>query len=185
MILPTILYGNPILRKKGKKVGKIDEKIRKLVKDLLETMREAKGVGLAAQQVGEALQVAVVDVTGVEDRPSKMWIDQKEVDPADHMPVILINPEISLIKTKETGWEGCLSFPGVDAEISRSKRVKVKALQPDGSIFEFEAGGLLGRAVQHEYDHIHGILLNDRMPAETRKALKEQLNSVKEQGKAQ
>ncbi|MFZ5806083.1 MAG: peptide deformylase [Verrucomicrobiota bacterium] len=179
MILPIVLYGNPVLRKKGAKISRATKEHEKFITDLLETMRESQGIGLAAQQVGQAIQIAVVDVSTVEDRPSKMWIQQKEVDIKEHMPIILINPQLTLTKTKETDIEGCLSFPGIDAHISRSKRVHVKTLKLDGSTFEFEAAGLLGRAIQHETDHLHGILFTDRMFPEEKKLLKEKIEAIR------
>ena len=179
MILPLTYYGNPVLRQKGEEIKTITAKIKTLVDDMLETMRHYEGVGLAAQQVGQALQLAVIDVTGITERPSRMWIDGKEVNPDEHMPLVLINPSIQTIKTKEIGSEGCLSFPEVTAEISRSKRVKVSAQGLDGKTFAFEADGLLGRAVQHEYDHLQGVLFTDRMDAEDRASQRAAIDAVR------
>ena len=89
MILDIVKYGNPVLRQKGERVESITSEITKLIDDMLETMRSAHGIGLAAQQIGRTLQLATVDVTGVEDRPSRMEINTKKVDPEDHMPLIL------------------------------------------------------------------------------------------------
>ena len=94
--------------------------IRKLVDDLFDTMRDARGVGLAAQQIGEAIQVAVIDVTGIKERPSKMWIKGEPVDPEAHMPLVLINPVVKPTKTKVISHEGCLSFPGLTLDIARA-----------------------------------------------------------------
>ena len=94
MIREIVIYGDPVLRAKGKRIQKTDEAIRQLAADMLETLHEANGVGLAAQQVGDALQLTVVDVSEAENRPSKMWIDGKEVDPKEHMPLVLLNPEL-------------------------------------------------------------------------------------------
>lgn len=182
MIRPIVIYGNPVLRKKGAKVSKITQEHKELIIDMIDTMHDAQGIGLAAQQVGEAVQIAIVEVYPSEDRPSKMWIDQKEVDMEEFMPIVLINPELKLIKSKETDVEGCLSFPGIEAHISRSRRIEVKTLQPDGSTLEFEAAGLLGRAIQHEYDHLQGILFTDRMFPEEKKSLKSQLEAIYESG---
>ena len=97
--------------------------IKRLVADMIETMRAAHGVGLAAQQVGRALQLTVIDVSDAESRPSQMWINGEEVDPKEHMPLILVNPELELGRETEIGPEGCLSFPEISAEISRSAGV--------------------------------------------------------------
>src|ERR1700726_2800772 len=154
MIREIVVYGEPVLRVKGKQIERIDDDIRALAADMLETMYDASGVGLAAQQVGRALQLTVIDVSDAESRPSQMWIAGEEVDPKEHMPLILINPELQLGEEPELGTEGCLSFPEITAEISRALKVKVNAQDLNGKRVEFEAAGLLGRAVQHENDHL-------------------------------
>ena len=179
MIRKIVHYDAPVLRAKGREVGAITPAIEKLIGDLLETMRDAHGVGLAAQQIGEAVQVAVIDITGLKERPSKMWIGDKPVDPEAHMPLILINPVVKPTKTKVTATEGCLSFPGLAREIPRGQRVTVKTRTRDGATFEFDAAGLLGRAVQHETDHLHGRLFIDHIGSEERKAIREDLEYIK------
>src|SRR5580658_6544614 len=126
MIREIVHYDAPVLRAKGREVGAITREIEKLAQDLLATMRHVRGIGLAAQQIGETMQVAVVDVTGIKERPSKMWIDDEPVDPEAYMPLILINPVLKPTKTKITATEGCLSFPGLTLEIPRGQRVAVK-----------------------------------------------------------
>ena len=178
MILEIVTYGDPVLRAKGKRIQKTDEAIRQLAADMLETLHEASGVGLAAQQVGEALQVTVIDVSEAENRPSKMWIDGKEVDPKEHMPLVLLNPELELGRETEIGPEGCLSFPDISADIARAAHVKVRATGLDGEPIEFEAEGLLSRAAQHEVDHLNGILFIDRMSSATKVALASKLKKL-------
>lgn len=178
MILEIVTYGDPVLRAKGKRIQKTDEAIRQLAADMLETLHEASGVGLAAQQVGEALQVTVIDVSEAENRPSKMWIDSKEVDPKEHMPLVLLNPELELGRETEIGPEGCLSFPDISADIARAAHVKVRATGLDGEPIEFEAEGLLSRAAQHEVDHLNGILFIDRMSSATKVALTSKLKKL-------
>lgn len=182
MILPIVRYGDPALRKKGAKINKITPEITALIADMLETMRHAEGVGLAAQQIGQTLKLALVDVTGVTKRPSKMWISGKEVNPLDHMPMTLINPVISGTKKKFTEGEGCLSFPRIYADITRSVRIEVECLNAAGQTLKFEAGGLLGRAIQHEVDHLNGILFIDHLDAEERRELKPKLEIIKAGG---
>lgn len=179
MIREIVHYDAPVLRAKGREVGEITAKIEQLVADLFDTMRAARGVGLAAQQIGEAIQIAVIDVTGVKERPSKMWIKGKPVDPEAHMPLILINPVLKATKTKIVGHEGCLSFPGLTLDIARSQRVSVKTRTMEGGTFEFDAGGLLGRAILHETDHLHGRLFIDQLSAEERRAIREDLEYIK------
>ena len=165
MILEIVQYGNPVLREKGREVKDVDAKVKKLAEDMLETMRSANGVGLAAQQVGVPLQITVLDVADIEDRPSAMFIGDDEVEINAHMPLVLLNPQLTLSKDKEIGSEGCLSFPEITADITRSAGVRCKAKLLDGKEIEFDASGLLARALQHEVDHLHGILFIDRMNA--------------------
>ncbi len=179
MIREIVHYDAPVLRAKGKEVGEITPEIKALIEDLFDTMHAARGVGLAAQQIGVAVQVAVVDVSGVKERPSKMWIDGEPVNPEDHMPIILINPVLKPTKTKIVGHEGCLSFPGLTLDIARAQRVAVRTRTLDGGFFEFDAGGLLGRAVLHEVDHLHGRLFIDHISAEDRRAIREDLEYIK------
>jgi peptide deformylase len=178
MIREIVVYGDPVLRRKGKQIDKITEEVRTLAQDMIETMHEAHGVGLAAQQVGEAIQLTVIDVSDAENRPSRMWIDGQEVDPKEHMPLILLNPQLELSRETEIGPEGCLSFPEVTADISRAERVKVTALDLDGKPVSFEAEGLLSRAVQHETDHLNGILFIDRMSSATKVTLGSKLKKL-------
>src|SRR6266487_3181229 len=127
MILPILEYGDPILRAKGKPIDNIDDRIRELAANMVETMHAANGVGLAAQQVGEALQLTVLDVSQVEDRPSTMRLSGKDVDPKVSMPLVLINPEIKLGGESEIGTEACLSFLEITGEIERATSVIARA----------------------------------------------------------
>ena len=145
--------------------------IRLLAVDMLETMVEANGVGLAAQQVGAPIQLAIVDVTDVEDRPSTMSIDGKECALEEWMPLIFVNPVLELGKQKDIATEGCLSFPEITEEIQRSSSVKARVRLLDGRDLSFEATGLLARALQHEVDHLNGVLFIDRMNSATKASL--------------
>jgi len=177
-----VKYGHPALRTKGRRVEEITEEIRSLAQAMIETMHEAHGVGLAAQQVGHPLQLAVVDVLDVEDRPSTMTVDGKEANFADWMPMVLLNPELELGKEKEFGTEGCLSFPEVVADIQRSVSVKAKGRLIDGRDVVFEATGFLARALQHEVDHLQGILFIDRMNSATKASLSGKLKRLQREG---
>jgi peptide deformylase len=163
MILPVVKYGHPVLRRRGARIEQITPSITQLIQDMLETMRAAEGVGLAAQQVGQALQLTVIDVRAAKDRPSNLELDGQPADPHSIMPLVLINPEIRPFGEPETGPEGCLSFPDIYADITRPGRVEVRALDAQGRPITFKAGGLLSRVVQHECDHLQGILFIDRM----------------------
>ena len=169
--LEVVKYGHPALRSKGKKIEKIDDSILTLASEMILTMYEEDGCGLAAQQVGRALQLAVIDVMpAFEDRPSRAWIDGRELEIESLMPLVMINPEIHPVG-EERSWEveGCLSMPGLHDEIERPTRVRVICQDLDGSILDFEAEGLLSRAAQHEVDHLHGILFIDHLPSESLK----------------
>ena len=181
MILPILEYGDPILRAKGKPIGNIEDRIRELAANMIETMHAAHGVGLAAQQVGEALQLTVLDVSPVEDRPSTLKVDGKEVDPKAAMPLVLINPEIELLGATEAGVEGCLSFPEITGDIERATSVVVRAQTAEGSTTEIEATGFLARAIQHEGDHLNGILFIDRMNSAAKAALSSRLKRLQKE----
>lgn len=181
MKLPILKYGSPVLRAKGKPVEKIDQRIRELAANMLETMHMANGVGLAAQQVGDALQLTVIDVSQVEDRPSTLKLNGQDVDPASAMPLVLVNPRLSLNGEKVSGSEGCLSFPEITAEIERVPSVKAHAEDLDGRSVEIEAGGLLARVLQHEVDHLNGILFIDRMNSATKVALASKLKRLEKE----
>ena len=178
MILPIVKFGDPILRTKGKVIEKITPEVKRLIDDMFETMHDAAGVGLAAQQVGHALQLAIIDVRAVKDRPSTMEIDGQPVDVAEHMPVVLINPKITPFGNPAKGPEGCLSFPEIYTDITRPGSVEVEALNAEGKPIRFKAGGLLSRAVQHEVDHLNAILFIDRMTAEAKAEVKDEIDAL-------
>ena len=186
MILEITKYGNPILRQKGAAIEKITPEIKQLIADMFETMRERHGVGLAAQQIGKALQLTVIDVREVgPERPSTLELKGKPTDVADIMPLVLINPVVTPVNEPATGGEGCLSFPEIFAEISRPESVDVKALNEKGKPIEFRAGGLLARAVQHETDHLNGILFIDRMERKQKEELRDELDALQAATKAE
>jgi peptide deformylase len=149
MAIRTILhYPDPRLREPGKRVERVTAEIQQLVDDMAETMYAAPGVGLAATQVGEFWQIFVVDCAA-------------EGEPSDFR--VFINPEILEREGSTVFEEGCLSFPGAREEIERAARVRVRAQDREGTWFELEAEGLLAIAIQHEYDHLQGVLMIDRL----------------------
>jgi peptide deformylase len=142
MVIRRILTAEePILRERAKKVTQFDASLHRLLDDLLETMRDAPGVGLAANQIGVPLQVAVIEL---EDKVTE-----------------LINPQIVRSSGKIVDWEGCLSIPGFVAEIARAAKVTVKAKNRNGKEFRLKGGELFARALQHEIDHLNGVLYID------------------------
>ena len=148
---------------------------------MLETMHAAHGVGLAAQQIGEALQLTVLDVSAVEDRPSMLKLDGTDVDPKTTMPLVLINPEIELHGETEVGLEGCLSFPEITGDIERAQSVIVRAQTLESGTIHIEASGFLARAIQHECDHLNGILFIDRMRSAAKVALSSRLRRLQKE----
>ncbi len=179
--MPIVRYGNPVLRTKGKRIETVDGELRALAANMIETMQDANGVGLAAQQVGEALQLTVVDVSGAEDQLSTMKLNGAELDPRTSMPLVLLNPELELGKETHQATEGCLSFPEITGDIWRSVAVVVRAQDLEGKKVEIEASGLLARALQHEVDHLNGILFIDRMGAATKVALRSRLKRMQKE----
>ena len=184
MILPILKYGDPILRQKGARIERITPDVAKLIDDMLETMHAESGIGLAAQQVGHELQLTVLDLRGVKDRPSTLERDGRTADVDAFMPLVLINPQVTPAAPPVPGSEGCLSFPEIFEEISRPEVIEVTALNREGQTFSFKAGGLLARAIQHEADHLNGILFIDRMASKDKQALKPQLEELQAATKA-
>jgi peptide deformylase len=186
MILPIVKYGHPVLRQRGAAIEKVTPEIKQLIADMFETMEASHGVGLAAQQVGRAVQLTVIDVREVsKDRPSTLELKGQPADVADIMPLVLINPVVTPVGEPATGGEGCLSFPEIYSEISRPESVDVQALNEKGKPIEFRAGGLLARAVQHETDHLNGILFIDRMERKKKEELREELDALQAATKAE
>ena len=148
MIRSILRYPDPLLRERGRKVEKLTPEIRQLIDDMAETMYAAPGVGLAATQVGAIWQIFVVDCAE-EGLPSDLRV--------------FVNPEILSVQGKVTFDEGCLSFPGAREDVERGERVRVRAQDRDGKWFELEAEGLLAVAIQHEYDHLQGVLMIDHL----------------------
>ncbi len=185
MILEVVKYGHPALRQKGACIEKVTPEIKQLIADMFETMHASHGIGLAAQQVARALQLTVIDVREAKDRPSWLELDGKPADVNEFMPLVLINPELKPGGEPATGGEGCLSFPEIFAEITRPETVDVKALNQKGKPVEFRCGGLLARAIQHETDHLNGILFIDRMSRKTKEELRPELDELQAKTKAE
>lgn len=183
MVLEIVKYGDPVLQTKGKRVERVDESIKRLAEDMTETMYAARGLGLAAQQVGVALQMTVVDVAQIqEDRPSTMTINGANVDLAAWMPLVLLNPRLELKLEKDVASEGCLSFPDLHGDVTRSSTIRVQADLLDGTPLDFEATGMLARAIQHEVDHLHGILFISRMSSAAKAGLSGRLKRLHKEG---
>lgn len=184
MKLAVRKYGDPVLRRKGAPVTEVTPEVRQLIADMFETMEANHGVGLAAQQVGHALQLTVIDIRPIEDRPSTLELDGKPADPKSIMPLVLLNPVVKPVGEIVTGSEGCLSFPKLYAEIERPESVDVTATNEKGEALAFRCGGLLARCIQHETDHLNGILFIDRMSRKDKEELKPDLDDLQAATKA-
>lgn len=184
MKLSVHKYGDSILRKKGALVTAVTPEIRQLIADMFETMEANHGVGLAAQQVGHALQLTVIDIRPIEDRPSTLHLNGQPADPNSIMPMVLFNLVVKPAADPVAGSEGCLSFPKIYAEVERPESVDVTGTNDQGETLAFRCGGLLARCIQHEADHLHGILFIDRMDRETREDLKPDLDDLQAATKA-
>ncbi|MCL4160405.1 UNVERIFIED_CONTAM: hypothetical protein GTU68_037604 [Idotea baltica] len=163
MILEITQYGNPILRKKCQLVTEVTDEIKKLSEDMVETMVHAQGVGLAAPQVDRDLQLAIVDVSH---------------DPEYLMPLIFMNPKLEFGAEKELSTEGCLSIQEITAPVRRPIEVKATLKLLDGRTILVETDGLLSRAIQHETDHLNGILFTDRLSTASKVSIRRKLKRL-------
>ncbi|MGA2657617.1 MAG: peptide deformylase [Verrucomicrobiota bacterium] len=183
VVLMVVKYGTPVLRQKGARIEAVTPAIRKLIADMLDTMYAYKGIGLAAQQVGVPLQLTVIDVRGATDRPSSLEVNGQPADVAQSMPLVLLNPRTTPAGDAVAGPEGCLSFPEIFIEVARPDVVDVTALDGEGEPIQFRCGGLLARVIQHEIDHLHGILFIDRMTKEAKEELRPELEALQAETK--
>lgn len=181
MIRPIVFYPDPVLRKMGDKVTEVTEEIRELAADMVETMYDANGVGLAAHQVGVAVQLAIVDVSHDEECISYLRVNGEDAELEDVCPLIFLNPELELTGARDTDVEGCLSFPDLRGDITRPFEVKATLQTLDGETIVVETDGLFARAIQHETDHLMGKLFIDRMSSARKLSIRKHLKEMQEQ----
>ncbi|MDG0965298.1 MAG: peptide deformylase [Opitutales bacterium] len=180
MTLSVTQYGESILHQKGKQVTQFSVKLRDLYQDMLEAMYAEEGIGLAAQQVGIALQFCVVDVPIIPDYPITCILDDKTLSHQLLMPMALANPKIEVLPCDEYYYEeGCLSFPEIKGEVARPELVVVRYQDIEGNAHTLQCDGLLGRCIQHEVDHLNGILFIDRMEKEIYAEIKQEVQALK------
>lgn len=158
MILPIMTYGDTRLREKAAPVAQVTDDIRTLVRDMLETMYHAQGVGLAAEQIGRNEAICVIDVPADMEKP-----ECREANAAIPMPLVMISPEIIATSGSQRNNEGCLSFPEIYVMVTRPDSVTASYTDLDGNRQTVTARGLLARAILHETDHLNAVLLVDRM----------------------
>ena len=163
MALRKVLHdGDPLLRKRSREIEEITERIRTLAEDMWETMYDANGVGLAAPQVGVLRRLVVLDVTEPEGEDEESGEGAERKPEPEPVKYLLINPEIvEVSEEKVKAKEGCLSVPGKVGIVERPARVKVRAMGLDGGFFEVTGEGMLAKALQHEIDHLEGVLYTD------------------------
>jgi peptide deformylase len=176
-VLEILKYPDPFLKTEAAPVGSVDDSIRTLIDDMFETMHRYRGIGLAAVQVGADKRVIVLDLPeiGLDEDPDTEPDEPYEPGERTRFVLALVNPEIVESDGKIVYEEGCLSVPGVNADVQRAAHVKVVALDRDGSRVEMEAEGLLSIAIQHEIDHLDGILFIDRLSRLKREFVKRRL----------
>ncbi len=179
MPLKIVQYNNPILRKKGVKVAAFNAALQNLAAALIEAMHAAEGIGLAAQQVGQALQLCVVDLRPVEAKFD--WEYDGAHPPLElFMPLALVNPEVTAVPEPETVYEeGCLSFPQIRGDVVRPDEITVRFKDTSGHAHVLRCNGLLARCVQHEVDHLHGVLYIDHMAKDVLAAIEPELKALK------
>jgi len=177
MTIPICIYGGAILKQKTQRVEKITPEIKTLIQSMLDTMDRANGVGLAAPQIGRTECVCVIDIP--RDAEDEVF---RDINAHIAMPLVMVNPEITSSEGTLRRSEGCLSFPEFHIEITRSKTVTFAYTDAKGERKTTTASGLLARAVQHEIDHLNGILLYDRMSPAQRLMHQRTLNALKNLG---
>ncbi len=166
-VLPITVYGDKILRKKANKVTEVDLKTIELIKNMFDTMRNANGIGLAANQVGSDKSIFVVDISQVEDYE-------------DTKPIALINPKIIERSEKKVLMEeGCLSIPDVREEVRRPESITIVYHDTDLQEHTLEADGLMARVMQHEFDHLQGVLFTDLISDDLKKKYKKDINRIR------
>jgi peptide deformylase len=168
MVRKIVKYGDPVLEQEAEKVSEFGtEELNELIADMWETMYSAKGVGLAAPQVGVSKQISVIDVSVGEDESKK---------------IVIINPEVTSKQGKQTGEEGCLSIPGFRELVTRANQVTVKAQNANGELIEISGEELQARALLHEIDHLHGILFLNHVSALKRDIIKRKIRKLQKAG---
>ena len=181
MVLQIVQYGEEVLRQKGSPISEFGEELEALFLDMVETMNDANGIGLAAQQIGKALQFCVVDLTGCE-LDFEYKLDGTSPPLEFFMPIGMCNPKVELLTSDPIAYEeGCLSFSEIRAEVERPDWIRCAFQDIEGNPHVLECNGLLGRCIQHEADHLNGILFIDRMKKRVLKKIQTEVGDLKAQ----
>ena len=167
-VLPLVIAPDPVLKKKAKAVEAVDDRLRAFMNDMLDTMYDAQGIGLAANQVGDLRRVLVMDVA------------QKEDEEAEKDPMVMVNPEVTWSSDQLNVYqEGCLSIPDQYADVERPAEVKVNYLDREGNKQSIHADGILATCIQHEIDHLNGVLFTDHLSALKRNMIMKKSGKIK------
>lgn len=179
MSLKIVHYGDPILRRKGERIVKFDRTLAQLATEMVATMHEAAGIGLAAQQIGRAIQLCVVDLRRT-DADFTWELDGTKPPLEVFMPIVIVNPAIGVVRgTPEDVYEeGCLSFPEIRGDVVRPEAITVKYQDEHGTPHTLRCDGLLARCIQHEADHLNGVLFIDRMDKKVRTGLETSIKAL-------
>jgi peptide deformylase len=184
MSLAIVHYNASVLRQKGAPVASFDSDLVKLSADMIVTMHAARGIGLAAQQIGRALQLCVIDLRET-DRDFTWELDGAQPPLDLIMPMVLANPKVEILPSAKTTYEeGCLSFPDIRGDIDRHDLIRVTFQDAQGTPHTLVCNGLFGRCVQHEVDHLNGTLFIDRMDKATRRDIERDIKALADQTKA-
>ncbi len=182
MRLRVTHYGEPVLREVGEPVTEFNAELKQLAEDMFETMYAEEGIGLAAQQIDQAIQLCVVDVRPPEgaEVPFQYFYDKKQPPLDLIMPLAIVNPKVTIIDpTEDVYEEGCLSFPDVRGNVNRPIGVKCEFQDVEGNPHEIECDGLLGRCILHEVDHLNGELFIDKMDKRHLKKMETRIKKIR------
>lgn len=184
MILRVTQYGEDVLRKKGERVTAFDEGLAKLADDMVETMYESEGIGLAAQQIGIAIQLCVIDIADMDPGLLQYELDGKRPPIDLIMPMALVNPEVRVIDGKTSiEEEGCLSFPNVRGSVPRGDEIEVTFQDTEGVSHVIKTRGWFARVIQHEVDHLNGVLFIDHMETRQLRQLDAKIKKIRRASK--
>lgn len=179
MILPVVAFGDPVLRKQTDEIDEHYPELKKLIEDMFETMYNAPGVGLAAPQIGKAIRLFIVDTAYIHEEDEDELTPEEREELKEGIKKVFINPII--VEETGTDWdyeEGCLSIPGIREEVNRKDTVTIEYYDENFVLHEETYDGLNGRVIQHEYDHIEGILFTDHLKPLKRRMLKSRLDRI-------
>lgn len=181
MILRVTQFGEPVLKEPGARIENFDANLRQLAADMLETMYDEDGIGLAAQQVGHAVRLFVADLQVAKSTPDFQYTFDGKTPPLEAiMPLVAVNPELELDETEVQAYEeGCLSFPGARGVVVRPTALTMRYQDLDGAPHTIVCNGLLARVIQHEYDHVEGVLFIERMTPQVLRPLHTKLKRLK------